>query len=140
LQASVLSIEENAHSVQSPWVLLQLEVLRKMYSHATYCGSGDNTLPAAARAVRAVVDAPADDYFVFLISDANLASYGISPKALAEVLLSDDRVNSYAVFIANKAEADGMKKMMPSGRAHTVLDMREMPRLFRQIFASAVIR
>ena len=73
-------------------------------------------------------------------SDANLASYGISPRALAEVLLADDRVNSYAVFIANKAEADGMKRMMPSGRAHTVLDMREMPRLFRQIFASAVIR
>lgn len=118
----------------------RLDVLRKMYSHATYCGSGDNTLPAAARAVRSVVDAPADDYFVFLISDANLSSYGISPRALAEVLMSDDRVNSYAVFIANKAEADGMQRMMPSGRAHTVLDMREMPRLFRQIFASAVIK
>lgn len=93
----------------------RLEVVRKMYSHATYCGSGDNTLPAAARAVRTVTDYPADDYFVFLISDANLSSYGISPQALADVLLGDDRVNSYAVFIANKVEADSLKQMMPFG-------------------------
>ena len=28
----------------------RLQVIRNMYSHATYCSSGDNTLPAAARA------------------------------------------------------------------------------------------
>ena len=80
-----------------------------------------------------------DDYFVFLISDANLASYGISPETLAQVLMNDDKINTYAIFIANKQEADAMKQMMPAGRAHTVLDTREMPRLFRQIFATAVV-
>ncbi len=61
------------------------------------CSTGDNTLPATALAVKEVVSprglagswsalpgmapvAPADDYFVFVFSDANLGRYGTDPK------------------------------------------------------------
>jgi hypothetical protein len=58
---------------------------------------------------------------------------------LAEALLSDARVHAYICFIANEVEAEDMRRMMPIGRAHVVLDTQELPKLFRQIFASAVI-
>lgn len=146
-----------------------------MYSHAVYCGSGDNTLAAGIRAVGTRMNLPrtasedpkspwlcfaslivmtlllcvqvhnvvgeeGDDYFVFLISDANLSAYGVSPSALAKALLDDSRVHSYCIFIANEVEAETMKTMMPAGRAHVVLDTRELPTLFRQIFSSAVVQ
>jgi hypothetical protein len=40
--------------------------------------------------------------------------------------------------ICKLAKAEDMKRMMPVGRAHVVLDTKEMPRLFRQIFAAIV--
>ena len=33
-----------------------------------------------------------DDYYVFLVSDANLSMYGVSPNSLAKALLSDPMV------------------------------------------------
>ena len=43
-----------------------------MIEHAATCRSGDTTLVAGEDAIEAVVAEPADDYFVFLVSDANL--------------------------------------------------------------------
>ena len=54
----------------------------------------------------------ADDYFVFLISDANLEGYGVKPETLAQALTADDKVNAYAVFIAEEATALEMAKNM----------------------------
>ena len=117
----------------------RLEVIRRIYNHSTLCGSGDNTLSAGARAVDEVTAVQGDDYFVFLISDANLAAYGVSSSMLAEALLADARVNAYIIFIANELEAEDMRRMMPIGRAHVVLDTQTLPKLFRQIFSAAVI-
>eukprot|EP00729_Bicosta_minor_P004263 gene4263-23013_t len=100
----------------------RLEVIRRIYNHSTLCGSGDNTLSAGARAVDEVTAVQGDDYFVFLLSDANLAA-----------------VNAYIIFIANELEAEDMRRMMPIGRAHVVLDTQTLPKLFRQIFSAAVI-
>jgi hypothetical protein len=61
-------------------------------------------LQAGIKAVDLVTAVPADDYFVFLISDANLAAYGVSSAMVADALLSDPRVRSYVVFIANEVE------------------------------------
>ena len=58
---------------------------------------------------------------------------------LAEALLADARVNAYIIFIANELEAEDMRRMMPIGRAHVVLDTQTLPKLFRQIFSAAVI-
>jgi hypothetical protein len=50
----------------------RLHVVQGMVEHAAECSSGDNTLAAGSRAVRDIRMEEADDYFVFLISDANL--------------------------------------------------------------------
>ena len=97
----------------------------------------------------------ADDYFVFLVSDANLEGYGVSPDSLTKVLTSDARVNAFAVFIAEEGTAAKIQVShryhivrflhavlqagMPSGRAHVVLDTQEMPLLFKNIFANALL-
>ena len=111
-----------------------------MYAHANYCMSGDHTLAAACHAVEAVVQEEGDDYFVFLLSDANLAQYGVSATTLAAALLSDERVNSYAIFIASEAEAETLRRAMPVGHAHLCLDTTTLPNtvsLCTQLLASA---
>ena len=45
-----------------------------------YVKSGDNTLASALAAVQQVTEQPGDDYFVFLLSDAMLEQYNISPQ------------------------------------------------------------
>ena len=74
----------------------RLKVLQRMWAHAQFCMSGDHTLEAAELAVADVTAKEADDYFVFLLSDANLRRYGIAPEALGEVLVADPRVNAFA--------------------------------------------
>lgn len=84
----------------------RLEVVQAMYEHASFCRSGDNTLASAVKAVEHVRAAPADDYMVFLLSDAMLAQYRVTPANLADALLSDPMVNSYAIFVAEEETAD----------------------------------
>ena len=83
----------------------RLEVVQAMYEHASFCRSGDNTLASAVKAVEHVKESPADDYMVFLLSDAMLAQYRVTPKNLADALLSDPMVNAYAIFVAEESTA-----------------------------------
>ena len=55
----------------------RLQVIRKMHAHSDLCDSGDNTLSSCRYAVREIVQKEADEYAVFLLSDANLEQYGI---------------------------------------------------------------
>jgi len=114
-------------------------VLRNMYA-ATRCMSGDNTLAGAIKAVEAVVKEPGDDYFVFLLSDANLAGYGVSARSLTKALCSDKRVNSFVVFIADDGVAKSIQQNMPVGRVHMVLDTAQLPKLFKEMFQSSLLR
>jgi hypothetical protein len=54
-----------------------------------YCASGDKTVEALQCAIREVVAEPADDYFVFLVSDANLRRYNVNPDAIARLMSID---------------------------------------------------
>jgi von Willebrand factor A domain-containing protein 8 len=117
----------------------RLAVVQAMVEHSAACSSGDNTLAAGSRAVRDVRTEEADDYFVFLISDANLEGYGVSPEALALALTSDPNVNAYAVFIAEPEVAREMTERMPSGRAHLVMENDGMPMLLKDIFSRALL-
>ena len=67
----------------------RLQVLLRMQAHSEYCSSGDKTVKALQCAVREVVREPADDYFVFLVSDANLRRYNVNPDALARLMTYD---------------------------------------------------
>lgn len=61
----------------------RLDVINRIYEHVAYVKSGDNTLAAAVAAVSAVTEQPGDDYFVFVLSDAMLEQYNVSPQNLA---------------------------------------------------------
>lgn len=117
----------------------RLAVIRSMVRHSRSCQSGDNTLQAGELAVRRVTEEEADDYFVFLVSDANLEGYGISPARLAASLTSNPLVNAYVFFIAEEDTAEKIAENMPDGRAHVVLDTGEMPLLFKNIFSAALL-
>lgn len=111
----------------------RLEVIEKMFWNAMFCASGDHTLAAAEHAVKEVMKQDADDYYVFLLSDANLASYGvsniensvncpipllglqISSKTLAAVLFTEPKVHAYAMFIAGDTNAENLTKGLPPG-------------------------
>ena len=60
------------------------EVVQKIYAHANGCASGDNSMQAADQAIQALVTEDADDYFLFLLSDANLGRYDVSPQVSGE--------------------------------------------------------
>ena len=69
----------------------RLAVLEMLYYNVGSCGTGDHTEAAAQHAIREVLLQPADDYFVFLLSDANLADYGVSSRSLANILLAEKK-------------------------------------------------
>ena len=84
----------------------RLRVIEMMYYSTGDCGTGDHTLSAVEHAITEVLKAEADDYFVFLLSDANLAEYGVSAGNLAAILTSNKLVHAYAIFIAAKEVTD----------------------------------
>jgi hypothetical protein len=117
----------------------RLRVIRAMIDHSSSCISGDHTLAAGIRAVHEVAIEEADDYFVFLVSDANLEGYGVSPESLSKALTADSAVNAFVMFVAEEATARQMQRSMPPGRAHLVLDTSTMPLLFKNIFSTALL-
>jgi hypothetical protein len=138
------------HSGATPWLNLvsfeqpptskqqRMRVVREMIHHSATCNSGDHTLDAAVRAITEVTNEQGDDYFVFVVSDANLEGYGVPPERLADALTRDARVNAHMFFIAEEASAQRMQASLPPGRAHVVVDTTSMPLLFKNIFASAL--
>ena len=117
----------------------RLAVVNGMVKHAAECSSGDNTLAAGSRAIRDVRKEEADDYVVFLVSDANLEGYGVSAENLALALTSDPEVNAFCFFIAEPDVAREMADRMPAGRAHVVLENDGMPMLLKDIFSRALL-
>jgi hypothetical protein len=115
------------------------QVYIHLLSHANIL-VGDHTLSAGEHALKEIVKEEGDDYFVFLLSDANLAAYGITSKSLATILLSDKRVNSYAIFIGGEEDAGWLLKHMPIGHGHVCMDTARLPRIFKEIFAQSLIR
>lgn len=116
----------------------RLKVLQKMVAHTQYCMSGDHTVESIARGVQRVTESEADDYFVLVVSDANLERYRIQPARVGALLAADPRVKAHAIFIASIAnEADRIRQQLPAGRGHVCLDTADLPRTFQKIFSSA---
>eukprot|EP01065_Artemidia_motanka_P007773 TRINITY_DN1388_c0_g1_i4.p1 TRINITY_DN1388_c0_g1~~TRINITY_DN1388_c0_g1_i4.p1 ORF type:complete len:1876 (+),score=645.13 TRINITY_DN1388_c0_g1_i4:46-5673(+) len=114
----------------------RLDVALKMVAHAQFCWSGDHTLECMEEAVTHASRGPADQRFVFVISDANLRRYGISTSSLARIVKSDPRVNVYCIFIASGFgdEAEGIRKGLPQGKGHVCLDSSTLPAILKRIF------
>ncbi|KAF1335695.1 Von willebrand factor a domain-containing protein 8, partial [Globisporangium splendens] len=116
----------------------RLKILQKMVAHTQYCSSGDHTVEAIDHAVKRIVEEDGDDYYVFVVSDANLERYNIHPKRMSQKLIADSRVKAHAIFIASFAgEAARIRRDLPQGRGHVCLDTAELPLTFKKIFTSA---
>ncbi|CAG8832935.1 15649_t:CDS:2, partial [Racocetra persica] len=77
------------------------KVMNKMHTHSQFCLSGDNTLGAVLHAIKDITKEAADDYFVIVLSDANIQQYKINPEDIAKALKEDERVNSFIIFIGS---------------------------------------
>ena len=117
----------------------RIRVVNQLYHNAMSCNSGDHTLAAAHHAILDVTSKEADDYFVFVLSDANLQSYGITEKSLSAILFSDKRVNTFAIFIAGEQTAQFLTSNIPIGHGHVCMDTSSLPHIFKEVFQQSVL-
>ncbi|CAG4971078.1 unnamed protein product [Colias eurytheme] len=119
----------------------RLQVIRTMHAHAQFCWSGDNTLPAASRAISTLASEDADEAIVLILSDANLRRYGIPPEKLGTIMTSDPRVQAHVIFIGSLGdEANMLLRKLPVGHAHVCMDVASLPQIMQQIFASSLLQ
>ncbi|KAG1421827.1 hypothetical protein G6F58_003576 [Rhizopus delemar] len=111
-----------------------------MRAHSQYCLSGDNTLGAASHSMKEIVAEEADDYFVVVLSDANISQYNIHPNDIARILKSDDRVTAQMIFIGSlQDQAEQLKKALGS-HAHICTENKELPKIIKSLFLSSMIK
>ena len=115
----------------------RMEVVLKMAAHAQHCWSGDHTVEGMQRAVGEVTAEPGDSYFVFVVSDANLGQYNISPQTLTRIIRSDARVQMFCIFIASLGqESSYIQSRLPPGHGFECFDTKQLPLILKQIFVS----
>jgi len=112
-------------------------VVSSMTSAAGIAASGDTTVEAIEAAIKRVTAEEGDDYLVFVVSDANLGGYGITPEMLQRALTSDPKVTACAIFIAERAAADMLSSALPAGRGYVCMDVEQLPNILKEIFARA---
>ncbi|KAI9260188.1 AAA domain-containing protein [Sporodiniella umbellata] len=118
----------------------EFEVISKMRAHSQYCLSGDNTLGAASHSMKEIVSEEGDDYFVVVLSDANITQYNIHPNDIARVLKADDRITAQMIFIGSlQDQAEQLKKALGS-HAHICTENKELPKIIKSLFLSSMIK
>ncbi|CAG8505992.1 1372_t:CDS:10 [Ambispora gerdemannii] len=112
------------------------KVLKEMFTHSQFY----NTLNAASHAIKDIVKEQADDYFVVVLSDANISQYNIKPDDIAKVLKSDERVSAFMIFIGSlQDQAEKLRKNL-AGHAHICMENSELPRIMKSIFLSSMLK
>ncbi|XP_015414935.1 PREDICTED: von Willebrand factor A domain-containing protein 8 [Myotis davidii] len=118
----------------------RLEILKTMHAHAQFCMSGDHTLEGTKHAIQEIVREEADEYFVIVLSDANLSRYGIHPAKFAQILTSNPQVNAFAIFIGSLGDqAARLQRTLPAGRSFIAMDTKDIPQILQQIFTSTML-
>ncbi|XP_075447188.1 von Willebrand factor A domain-containing protein 8 isoform X2 [Ascaphus truei] len=118
----------------------RLDILKTMHAHSQFCMSGDYTLEATEHAIREIAKEEADEYFVIVLSDANLERYGIPPSRFAEALTINPQINAFAIFIGSLGDqADRLQRTLPAGRSFVAMDTKQIPQILQQIFASTLL-
>merc|ERR1711959_618876 len=112
-------------------------VVGQMTSAAAIAASGNSTVEAIEAAVKHVASQEADDYLVFVVSDANLGGYGITPAMLRRALTADPKVTACAIFIAEQEAAEMLSTALPSGRGYVCMDVSKLPNILKEVFARA---
>ncbi|KAG9492060.1 hypothetical protein GDO78_000536 [Eleutherodactylus coqui] len=118
----------------------RLEILKTMHAHSQFCMSGDYTLEATEHAIKEIAKEDADEYFVIVLSDANLERYGIPPARFAQALTINPQVNAFAIFIGSLGDqAERLQKTLPAGRSFVAMDTTQIPHILKQIFTSTLL-
>lgn len=115
------------------------QVVSQMMSASAIASSGDSTMEAIESAVKRVKSEEADDYLVFVVSDANLGGYGVTPQMLKRALTADPAVTACAIFIAEREAADMLSSQLPAGRGHVCLDVEKLSSILKEVFARAAV-
>ncbi|CAG8748557.1 44625_t:CDS:10, partial [Gigaspora margarita] len=124
------------------------KVLSRMHAHSQFCLSGDetsfcnidNTMSAVTHAIKDITKEAADDYFVIVLSDANIQQYKINPEDIAKALKEDERVNSFIIFIGSlQDQAEKLKKSLGS-HAHICLNNKDLPQIMKSIFLASMLK
>jgi hypothetical protein len=117
----------------------RLAILKRMEAHTQFCHSGDKTFEASRRAIATIASREADERFVFIVSDADLARYGLGPKEWSGILTSDASVGAYAILIAsNEEEAARIHAELAPGRGHICTDTSQLAATFEKIFLASL--
>jgi len=112
-----------------------------MTAHANYSLSGDTTLQAINNAIKDIVKKEADEYFVLILSDANLEQYNIKAGDIAKALTQDERVNAYIIFIGTiRDQAEKLTASLPPGRSFVCLNTKDLPKVMQRIFTSTMLK
>lgn len=61
----------------------------------------------------------------------------MTPEELGAVLRSEDRVQAYAIFVAEPAAAHWLSEQLPFGRGFAVQDVAKLPSVIKEIFTHA---
>nr|XP_009670755.1 PREDICTED: von Willebrand factor A domain-containing protein 8 isoform X1 [Struthio camelus australis] len=118
----------------------RLEILKIMHAHSQFCMSGDHTLEGTEHAIQDIAKEDADEYFVIVLSDANLERYGILPSRFAQALTTNAQVNAFAIFIGSLGDqADRLQRTLPAGRSFIAMDTKQIPQILQQIFTSTML-
>eukprot|EP00928_Gymnodinium_smaydae_P008379 TRINITY_DN13054_c0_g1_i1.p1 TRINITY_DN13054_c0_g1~~TRINITY_DN13054_c0_g1_i1.p1 ORF type:complete len:146 (+),score=26.11 TRINITY_DN13054_c0_g1_i1:127-564(+) len=112
-------------------------VIQNILSAAGTAANGDSTLAATELAIQAVEAEEADDHLVFVLSDANLGAYDVTPEAMTQILRRSEKVKAFALFLSEPEAARHLRDGLPVGTAHICLDAGQLPAAFKDIFARA---
>ncbi|KAI8855150.1 hypothetical protein BC829DRAFT_378230 [Chytridium lagenaria] len=116
------------------------EVLTKMRAHSQYCLSGDNTLAAIDYGVQSISKKDADDYYVLILSDANIQQYNIAPAQIAKALNQSEAVNASLILIGSlQDQAKQIAKAMPES-AFICMNTKELPQILKKMFLSSMLK
>jgi len=97
-------------------------------------------MSAASYAMKEIIKEEGDDYFVVILSDANIAQYNIRPPDLTRILKSDERITASMIFIGTlQNQADVLKKEMGS-IAHIFLNNKDLPKIMKSLFLSSMLK
>ena len=82
----------------------------------------------------------ADEHFVFVVSDADLERYGITPVAWNKLLVAEPKCHAYAILISqNESEGERILAGIAPGHAHVCEQTDALASTFMAIFKHAVL-
>ena len=118
----------------------KLKLVEELRTHAQYCNPGDATLDGTRRAIDDCLSKEGDEHFVFVVSDADLERYGITPAAWDKILTKDLRCHAYAILLSqNETEASRIVAGITPGRALVCDQTEHLASAFMTIFQHAVL-